>query len=338
MNNFSNIDSLKRKEYNLKVLHPLQSFEWGEFRRETGLKVIRRAIVIENKLKDPFTLTLHKIPHTKFTIGYLPKGPLPNSNLLAELKEIGKENNCVFIQIEPNIKAGNLESRVKSSLINSFHPLFTKYTFVLDLTKPEDNLLKGMHHKTRYNIKLSEKKGVVVENNNSEKAFQDYLDLTEETTKRQRFFAHTNAYHRKMWEVLSKKNRDELSAHLLTAKYNGETLVAWVVFIFKDTLYYPYGASSSKYRNFMASNLMMWEAIKFGKKMGLKRFDMWGALSKNPNTKDSWYGFHKFKEGYGPEHVEFVGSFDLVINKNLYNLYKVVDKTRWAILKTKQML
>jgi lipid II:glycine glycyltransferase (peptidoglycan interpeptide bridge formation enzyme) len=81
---------------------------------------------------------------------------------------------------------------------------------------------------------------------------------------------------------------------------------------------------------------MMWEAIKFGKKLGLKKFDMWGALSDNPDKNDSWYGFHRFKQGYGPEHVEFVGSFDLVINPMFYEIYKIIDKIRWVFLRIKR--
>lgn len=85
----------------------------------------------------------------------------------------------------------------------------------------------------------------------------------------------------------------------------------------------------------MASNLMMWRAIKFGKELGLKKFDMWGALGENPNSKDPWYGFHKFKEGYGAKHVEFLGSYDFVIKKNLYFAYKILNKLRWILLKLK---
>jgi lipid II:glycine glycyltransferase (peptidoglycan interpeptide bridge formation enzyme) len=86
----------------------------------------------------------------------------------------------------------------------------------------------------------------------------------------------------------------------------------------------------------MASTLMMWEVIKFGKKLGLSKFDMWGALSKNPDPKDPWFGFHRFKQGFGPEHVEFIGSYDLVINPWQYQLYKIADKARWAMLKFKK--
>ena len=81
---------------------------------------------------------------------------------------------------------------------------------------------------------------------------------------------------------------------------------------------------------------MMWETIKFGKGLGLKNFDMWGALGDNPDNKDPWYGFHKFKEGYGARHVEFVGNYDFVINPFAYRIYKITNKIRWALLKVKK--
>ena len=86
----------------------------------------------------------------------------------------------------------------------------------------------------------------------------------------------------------------------------------------------------------MASNLIMWEAIKFGKKNNLTMFDMWGALGEEPDPKDSWIGFHNFKKGYGSTHTEFVGSYDYVINPVLYQAYKVADKFRWAMLRLKK--
>lgn len=342
---FVEVSEKQREEYNKVITHPLQSFEWGEFREKTGVKVIRRALVKNGKIIDAFTLTIHKIPKTNFTIGYLPKGNKPTKELLEELKQIGKDNNCIFIQLEPNLLISQKSEVSSQKLIPSFHPLFTKYTFVLDLTKSEDELLKNFSSKTRYNIKVAQKHNVKVEIDNSEKSFKEYLKLTEETTKRQKFFAHTPSYHTKMWETLKNQNSNvknqnlnKLSASLLTAKYNSKTLASWILFVFHDTLYYPYGASSSKYRNVMASNLIMWEAIKFGKKMNLRYFDMWGALRQNPDQKDSWYGFHRFKEGYGATHTEFIGSFDLVINPMLYNIYKVADKARWAYLKFKKII
>src|SRR3989338_55237 len=104
MSEFIDVKEDQKQEYNSVVNHPLQSFEWGEFRKKTGVKVIRRALVINKKIIDGFTLTLHKVPKTKFYIGYLPKGNLPTDEIIDELKRIGRDENCIFIQLEPHIK------------------------------------------------------------------------------------------------------------------------------------------------------------------------------------------------------------------------------------------
>jgi lipid II:glycine glycyltransferase (peptidoglycan interpeptide bridge formation enzyme) len=312
--------------------HPLQSRLWGAFRKKTGVKVINI---------DDLLITIHPIPHTNYTIGYLPKGSDITKDMLSKLWELGKKEKCIFIQIEPNVeKIINHKYNFKNLVVSS-RPLLTKYTFVLDLTKTEEELLKNMHPKTRYNIRLAEKKGVKIIEDNSDDAFEEYLRLTKETTQRQKFYAHSENYHRLMWETLHSKTieqnttNSELTEHLFKAIYQDNVLVTWILFVLGDTLYYPYGASSSKFREVMASNLMMWEAIKFGKKMGLKKFDMWGALGLNPNDKDSFYGFHKFKEGYGARHVEFVGSYDFIIDKKLYLVYNFLNSMRWFLLKFK---
>lgn len=309
-----------------KSSHPLQTEKWVQFRKKTGVKVIR--------FEDIF-ITIHPIPHTTYKIGYVPKGPDLNQKILDEFYNLGKKENCIFIQFEPNIELNGKKYNYKN-LYPSAHPLFTKYNFILDLTQSEDELLKKMHPKTRYNIRIAQKKEVKISEDNSGKAFNDYLNLAEETTKRQKFYAHSKNYHKLMWETLKdSKDNNDLSAHLLKATYKGKTLVTWILFILEDTLYYPYGASSEEYREVMASNLMMWEAIKFGKNHGLKKFDMWGSLGENPNPNDPWYGFHKFKKGYGPRLVEYIGSFDLVINKRLYFVYKIINKLRWIVLRIK---
>ncbi|EKD87078.1 MAG: femAB family protein [uncultured bacterium] len=337
-------EKIDRMAFNSFVSHPLQAYEWGEFREKTGIKVVRETIG-----NQAFQLTIHKVPFFKTGIGYLPKGEAPNENLLSKLKEIGKEENCAYIQLEPNVEIGNWKLLAPRSLGEagkignlglkpSFHPLFTKYTFVLDLTLSEEELLKGMHHKTRYNIKVAQKYGVRVIKDDSENAFKEYLRLASETTKRKGFYAHDKDYHTKMWQTLKASGFDpeKLQAHLLTALYEQKTLASWILFSFKDTLYYPYGASSSENREVMASNLMMWEAIRFGKNLGLKKLDMWGSLGATPDPKDPWYGFHRFKQGYGPDLIEFAGSFDLVINPLIYKTLRLADKARWTYLKLRK--
>lgn len=327
----------ERELFNSIVTHPLQAWEWGEFRKKTGIKVIRRIFIDGKKAIHVFQLTIHKIPLiTSYTIGYVPKGLMPNEEALEELRRIGREEKCIFIKLEPNIvKDEGL--RINDELRLSQHPLFTKYTFQLDPTKSEEELLKNTHPKTRYNIRVAQKHGVIVEEDNSDKTLEEYIRLMQETTKRQRYYAHTEEYHRKMWATLRAKSKNNLAAHLLIAKYKGKPLVTWILFSFNSVIYYPYGASSSEYREVMASNLMMWEAIRFGKKMGCKSFDMWGSLGPAPDPKDPWYGFHRFKEGYGGDLVEFIGSYDLVLNPWLYQLYNLAHHARWVYLRGRKV-
>ncbi len=321
-----------QNDWNTHAGHPLQSWAWGEFRKAMGVDVVRHKGCL---------LTFHKIPHTPWTIGYFPKGPMPTNEMIGELLKIGKEKHAIFIQLEPNVIVSGTPSRSQSppgrwpedsfQVKASHHPLFTKFTFVLDLTKSEDELIKSMHAKTRYNIGVAQKHEVVVKEDNSPEAFSQYIRLTQKTTQRQGFYAHSTNYHRKMWETM----RDAGIAHLWTATYKNETLAAWIIFIWKDTVYYPYGASSRNHRDVMAPNLLLWEIAKWAKKQGIKYFDLWGALGPHPDVNDPWYGFHRFKEGYNPKLIEFIGSYDLVINPVLYELYKIANTIRWFLLKLK---
>jgi lipid II:glycine glycyltransferase (peptidoglycan interpeptide bridge formation enzyme) len=344
MRSFIDITESQKDDFNRIVSHPLQSYEWGEFRKKTGVKVIRRGLISEGRLIQGFTLTLHKVPKTKFYIGYLPKGDQPTEELINELRNIGKQENCIYIMLEPNVVADGKNGFSKYKLRNAAHPLFTKYTFVLDITKSEEELIKNMHPKTRYNIRVAEKHKVKVYEDSSKESFDQYLKLMNETTNRQQFYAHTPFYHKSLWEIVPKEfELNTLSYHIFKATYEtpeglDKILTSWVLFAFKDYLYYPYGASSREHRETMSNNLVAWEAIKFGKKIGLKYFDMWGALGPDPDKNDPWYGFHRFKEGYGAELVEFVGSFDLVINPAAYEVYKIADKLRWGFLKAQKML
>lgn len=335
---FDDIEERYRKEYNEEVDHPLQSFEWGEFRKKTGIKVIRRGQVSDSKISNPYQITIHKTPSFKYFIGYFPKGEIPSAELLEDLKKTGEEHKLSFVQIEPNSAAGSFKLTNKN-LRRSFHPLFTKYTFIIDLTKSDEELLKNMHQKTRYNIKVSQKHNVEIKIDNSKKAFEEYIKLTEETTRRQKFYAHGENYHRLMWETFGNQEYDKnkLNAHLLTASYNKKILTTFILFTFKNTLYYPYGASSDEHREAMASTGAMWEAIRFGKNLGLQKFDMWGAANvPDPKPTNPYYGFHRFKEGFGATLTEFVGSYDFVINPVNYRILSVADKLRWAYLKAKK--
>jgi lipid II:glycine glycyltransferase (peptidoglycan interpeptide bridge formation enzyme) len=321
-------DNYSVTEYNKHALHPLQTWEWGEARKKTGVEILRLS---DNK--NVFQFTFHKIPKTDFKIGYLPRSVFPSKEILNYLFDYAKKNKIIFIKFEPDVvkQSNNLKMKQLNNFIKSPHPLFPTWTQILDLTKSEDELLKSFHSKTRYNIRLAQKKDVVIKEMSTDEGFKIFSKLYFETCERQKYFGHTLKYHQIIWESL-KKN----IARILIAFYNDVPLAAYELFYFKNTLYYPYGGTSLEYRNLMASNLLMWEAIKLGKKLGAEKFDMWGSLEPNYDQSNPWSGFTRFKEGYTTKFTEFIGSYDLVINPTLYKIYGAIYSLRENYLKLKR--
>lgn len=322
------------------MTHPLQTKEWGEFRKEWGNEIEFVKGNLTSIAGQALLIIFSKIPYTNLTIGTCLKcGPITGLHL-ATVRNVGKKHNAIFIKFEPNIVVDSKQQAEWKKIEKNFvegKRLFTPTTFWIDLTKSEDELLKSFSSKTRYNIRLAQKHGVEVKidppDGEAGNAFEKYLELTEETNKRQGFYSHSPKYHRLMWKHLNQSpitKHQAPIANLLVARYKNEIISTWILFAHDGFLYYPYGASTDKYKEVMANNLMMWEAIKFGKKLGLTTFDLWG--------REEGKGFTKFKEGYNPKVIEFVGSWDLIINKPLYYIYQIAEYVRWMILRIKSKI
>lgn len=327
----------ERVHFNSVVTHPLQTWEWGEFRKQTGIQVERIGFFEESKLVKALQITFHPLPLIGKTLGYVPKSFMPDEEQLDILKQLGIKHNALFIKLEPDVSepVGSPSGHEHIAEFLAQHnalpgkPLFTKYTFKLDLTQPLEQIFNNLSSKTRYNVNLAEKKGVQIFENSTELGMEQYIEILEETTKRQGFYAHSPDYFRTLWKQLGNSGM----LKIFNAVYNDTVIVSWIMFIHNKVLYYPYGSSRALYREVMASNLMMWQMIKFGKESGCTTFDMWGALGPDPDEKDPWYGFHRFKKGYGATLMEFIGTYDLILNDPLYKLFTIVESIRWKWLK-----
>ena len=322
--------------YNQVVSHPLQSWEWGEFKKKTGQQIERVGFFTNGKLTQAMQVSFHSIPILGGTAGYLPKSFMPNEEQLQVLKQLGEKHAAVFIKMEPDVdhpanSKTAFDQIIKFLEVNNAvagRPLFTRFTFKIDLTQTEKELFANLSQKTRYNVRLAIKKGVTIEENTTEAGMKQYLEILTETTKRQGFYAHSADYFTTMWQTLGAGGM----LKIFQATYENQCVASWIVFVLNESFYYPYGASSSKFREVMASNLLMWEMIKYGKSLGCKEFDLWGALG--PNEKDShpWAGFHRFKAGYGGTLMEYLGSFDLVLQPVQYKFFRLAENVRWKWL------
>jgi len=316
-------EPIENKGYDDKVIHPLQSYLWGKAREKMGTRVMHLT-----DGKNNYQLTLHPL-FFGYKLGYLPRSITPSTPILNFLKEWGLKNKIIFIKIEPYTEKSESKT-IDPRLKISDHPLFPSWTQILDIDKPEEELLKNMHQKTRYNIRLAQKKGVVIKEESNDKGFKIFADLYFETCRRQKYYGHNLNYHKTVWENL--KNN---ISHIMIAYYNNIPLAAYELFFFKKRLYYVYGGTSLLHRNVMAANLLMWESIRFGKKIGATKFDMWGSLPPGYDQSHDWAGFTRFKEGYGCKFVEMVGSYDLIVNPTLYTIYGLAHKIRSLVLKMK---
>ncbi|MDO8488236.1 MAG: peptidoglycan bridge formation glycyltransferase FemA/FemB family protein [bacterium] len=296
-------------------MHPLQTPAWEEFRKNTGGDTSRI---------DGFLITWHRIPFTPFKVGYLPKSELPTLPEIRNIEKAARQKNALLVRLEPDATRTESKNWLRSygEILRLGRTLFTPQTFYLYLDKSEEELLAAMHPKARYNIRLAQKKGVIIEEDNSETAFKRYLELTfGETTRRQRFYAHTETYHRHMWAAM----HGAKIAHLFTAKYQGKILVTWILFKQDGRLFFPYGASSEEHRDVQAPSLMLWETARWGKQQGCLIYDLWGA--------EEGKGFNRFKEQFGPQLIDLVGTWDLVINPLIYPFYRLAEEIRWIILR-----
>ncbi|MFH1560962.1 MAG: peptidoglycan bridge formation glycyltransferase FemA/FemB family protein [Patescibacteria group bacterium] len=339
----------EKDAYNRVASHPVQSWQWGEFRESIGLKVFRLGAFEKDQMVSGAQIMFRPIPKTNWTAGQFLKGPLPDGQMVEAIKELGRQQKAIFIRVEPdfvvkdwpNIKGVIQTAEEKNydgdlgklGLVSSKRTMFDPHSFIMDLTLPEEEVLSQMHPKTRYNIRLAERKGVVVDQKNDEEGLETFLKLFNETKKRQKFYMHSDDYFRKMWQVLSPTG----VMKIFLASYQGQVLTAWVVFVFGNRIFYPYGASSTEYRNLMASYLTCFRVIQFGKQQGCQAFDMWGSMGLEPDPKDPWYGFHRFKLPFGARLVEF-GSWDLVLDPLLYPVFNGIDSARWAWLRLKKKL
>jgi lipid II:glycine glycyltransferase (peptidoglycan interpeptide bridge formation enzyme) len=278
------------------------------------------------------------MPLLPIKVGYAPKiNPL--NIKWDELKErAAKASVCVVRFDTPNIFVGEEREKeamkiLKKNCRKSPRSTFTQHNIILDLNRSEEELMAAMNSKTRYNVRLAERKGVVVKEESNEKGIEIFLKLQAETAKRQEFMLHPDKYYRKLWDLLFLKK----IAHIMVAYFEEEPLTAWMLFVKDNVLYYPYGASSVEHRDLMASNLMAWEVIKFGKKLGCSSFDMWGS-SDPEDTTNSWYGFTKFKLGYGGCPVKYIDSYDLVVDPFKYWVFVWVYKLFWMVNGVKKKL
>lgn len=303
----------------------LQSWEWGEFQKSLGNQIWRLEQISPNKeITNLVFFYQHKLP-LKFSFFYSPRGPIKKpEDFLETIKKIGEKENAIFWRIEPTIKEENLFSYFPSKKVIHINDVQPSQTIILDLTPTENELLKKMRPKTRYNIRLAERHQIKIRKSKVETLEKDikiFLSLLQQTTKRDKFRAWTDNYYKKLIKTLFPN-----FLNLYFAEINEEPLAANIIIFFQNRATYLYGASSDNKKNLMAPYLLHFYIIKEAKNMGCKEYDFWGIDEKK------WPGITRFKKGFGGKIVEYPGTFDIIFNKKWYQMYTWTKGIKKSIL------
>ena len=206
---------------------------------------------------------------------------------------------------------------------------------LVDLTGTEEEILEKMHSKWRYNIRLSERKGVVIHRylgndiNLSEK-IDKFYELTKITNARDGNASHSKAY----YADLIKSSAEEVSAgkdvpviSLYIAEHEGEEIASIMTLFSHDEAIYLYGASSNNKRNLMPNHLLQWTAMKDAKAYGSKYYDMYGMPPEGKDENHPMHGLYMFKANFGGKNIHRTGSWDIPL-KAIYHPYSAAEKLR----------
>jgi lipid II:glycine glycyltransferase (peptidoglycan interpeptide bridge formation enzyme) len=184
-----------------------------------------------------------------------------------------------------------------------------------------------MHNKTRYNIRLAERKGVTVRFSKDKNDLEAFLDLTKEVEGRGSFRYHPPHYYRTMLDVLGPKGLLEIGV----AEGAGRTLAVNLLIKFGERVTYGHGASGMRKRELMGPHLLQWESIKRIKGQGYKAYDLFGVAANESDSDHSWAGITRFKLGFGGRRVDLVGAHDLVLDRTFYSIYNMARRMRGAL-------
>jgi len=307
--------------------HLLQTGEWGELKSAFGWSPVR--IITE---EAGVQILFRRLP-LGFTIGYIPKavidGPysVVSDQILKEIDNACRKHRAIFLKLEPDTWNNNF-SLHPSPFIISKHNIQPPRTIMIDISGSEEEILARMKQKTRYNIRLAEKKGVTIHTWDDLAAFHQMMLVT---GGRDGFGIHSLEYYERAYQLMHPKGM----AEILVAEFEDKPLAALFVARNGARAYYLYGASTDEERNRMPTYLLQWEAMKWAKARGCDEYDLWGVPDEEETTleadfesrHDGLWGVYRFKRGFGGQLKRAAQAMDRVYNPLLYWAYvKFVGK------------
>ena len=313
-----------------KVANFLHSWYWGEFHKNLGKTIKRTGFYEDKKITGAMLSIIEDAKRGKYLT--VPGGPIidwKNSSLVksfvGEIKKIAILNDCAFVRVRPQLLSDNFSKKIfkDNGFINAPIHFHAELTSQLDITKPEDELLKNMRKTTRYEIKKALSLEIEATATKDPQEIRGFYDLQIQTSKRQKFVPFSYEYLYEQFKVFAQNDM----ALLYKARIGKRLLAQALVIFYGSEAVYHYGASTDQGREYPGAYLIQWEAILEAKKRGVTRYNFWG-VSPTDKSKHRFHGLSLFKRGFGGEDMEYLRAQDLIINYPKYLLNYAVETVR----------
>ncbi|MEI6221359.1 MAG: peptidoglycan bridge formation glycyltransferase FemA/FemB family protein [bacterium] len=323
----------------------MQSWEWGEFKKLQGENPLRLVVVNEDDAKPELAAQLLQItvPFIKKKRLYCALGPVGKfqndkalTTLLHHLNNYADKENLLTVDIELSTLQTDataaeiieeLEQKQYKKQPKTTQPICTT---VLDLTRTEEEILAAFKEKTRYNIRLAQRKGVVVKTL-EQPNWEGFCSLLNETAERNQVSFYSKQYFENMGASLAPSGM----LTMIEAWFEEKLIASLFVVGYQETGTYLFGASSNEYRNTMANFLLHWEAIRFAKRKGYTRYDFWGISDGTKNTCN-WEGITRFKLGFNGDVINYSGQWRKVFKPITLSLYTFLQSFRTMLAKKRK--
>lgn len=309
----------------------LQSWDFYEFHKNRGKKIVRRAVVDD---KNEIIAAYAGVVETakRGTYMAIAGGPIIDYNdkklvreIFADIYRAGKEAGCVFVRIRPQLPLSDESLRLMQELGLKRAPMYlsVEYAGILNLEKSEKEILAGASQGFRRKLRKAEKNNIEIVANAEKWSIEEFCKLEKKHAERQKYVAFSSSFLTKQFEAFAKNNE----VLIYTAKKDGEILAQNFMIFYGAEASYHYGVSSQLGTKYSAAPLLHMAAMREARKRGCKRYNLWGIVGLEEKSH-RFYGVSEFKRSFGCEELKYTPAHDMILSPVKYQITKIIETAR----------
>lgn len=332
------IDGENRSEWdgfvtNLPEANFLQSWDFYEFHKNRGKKVVRREVLKDDKIVGVYAGVVETARRGTYLA--IAGGPLIDWSdkkvvkaVFDDIRQLGTRYECVFVRVRPQLPLSEKSLKLMEDFGLKKAPMYlsVEYAGILDLKKSEAEILAGASQGFRRKLRKSEKLDIEISADDKNESIKDFCELEKKHAERQRYVAFSESFLTKQFEAFRENNE----VLIYTAKKDGEILAQNFIIFYGPEASYHYGVSSDLGTKYSAAPLLHLKAMEEARKRGCSRYNLWGIVGTDEKSH-RFYGVSEFKRSFGCEELKYTPAHDLVLKPYKYQLTKIIESVRKKI-------